>query len=175
MWSAQQLAKVATATTANGLPDIKTGFTAAERQLVASRIIAKCDALDGASDGMVQDIKACQANFSLATDVPTCSDNVRDGTCLTSAQKDAVGNVFSGARNSAGTALYASFPYDAGLGARLVRMEAGQLDHARSGRGRLHVHHAAAKRFGAEPLVGVRAELQHGQRRAEDLRHQRRV
>ncbi|MBW8835302.1 MAG: tannase/feruloyl esterase family alpha/beta hydrolase, partial [Burkholderia sp.] len=115
MWGAQQLAKVATATTANGLPDIKTGFTAAERQLVASRIIAKCDALDGAGDGMVQDIKACQANFSLAADVPTCSGDVRDGTCLTTAQKDAIGNVFSGARNSAGTALYASFPYDVGV------------------------------------------------------------
>ncbi|MFM0245012.1 tannase/feruloyl esterase family alpha/beta hydrolase [Paraburkholderia sediminicola] len=116
MWSAQQLAKVATATTPNGLPDITTGFTAAERQMVASKILAKCDALDGASDGMIQDIKACQANFSLATDVPTCTNNVRDGTCLTSAQKDAIGNVFSGARNSAGTALYSSFPYDAGLG-----------------------------------------------------------
>ncbi|MFL6688136.1 tannase/feruloyl esterase family alpha/beta hydrolase [Paraburkholderia graminis] len=115
MWGAQQLARVATATTANGLPDIKTGFTAAERQLVASRIIAKCDALDGAADGMVQDIKACQANFSLAADVPTCSGDVRDGTCLTTAQKDAIGNVFSGARNSAGTALYASFPYDVGV------------------------------------------------------------
>ncbi|WP_341316847.1 tannase/feruloyl esterase family alpha/beta hydrolase [Paraburkholderia sp. IMGN_8] len=116
MWSAQQLAKVATATTANGLPDIKTGFTAAERQMVASRILAKCDALDGVSDGLIQDIKACQANFSLAADVPTCTGNVRDGTCLTSAQKDAIGNVFSGARDSTGNALYASFPYDAGLG-----------------------------------------------------------
>jgi poly(3-hydroxybutyrate) depolymerase len=114
MWSAQQLAKVAT-TTANGLPDIKTGFTTQERQLVASKIIARCDSLDGASDGMVQDIKACQASFDLARDVPTCPANVRDGTCLTSAQKDAIGNVFSGARNSAGTALYASFPYDAGI------------------------------------------------------------
>ncbi|WP_250486251.1 tannase/feruloyl esterase family alpha/beta hydrolase [Caballeronia sp. GaOx3] len=115
MWSAQQFAKVATAKTASGLPDITTGLTAAERQLVASHIIAKCDALDGATDGMVHDIKACQANFDLARDVPTCTTNTRDGSCLTSAQKDALGNVFSGARNSAGTALYASFPYDAGI------------------------------------------------------------
>ena len=116
MWSAQQLAKVATASTSTGLPDITTSFTAAERKMVASKILAKCDALDGATDGLVQDIKACQTNFSLANDVPTCSANVRDGTCLTSAQKDAVGNIFSGARNSAGTALYSSFPYDTGLG-----------------------------------------------------------
>ncbi|NML32465.1 tannase/feruloyl esterase family alpha/beta hydrolase [Paraburkholderia antibiotica] len=116
MWSAQQLAKVATATTSGGLPDITTGFTATERQMVAAKILAKCDALDGATDGLIQDIKACQANFSLATDVPTCTNNVRDGTCLTTAQKDAIGNVFSGPRNSTGDALYASFPYDAGLG-----------------------------------------------------------
>ncbi|WP_250490576.1 tannase/feruloyl esterase family alpha/beta hydrolase [Caballeronia sp. INML2] len=115
MWSAQQFAKVATATTTGGLPDIKTGFTTQERQLVASRIVAKCDSLDGVADGMVQDIKACQANFDLARDVPTCSANVRDGSCLTSAQKDAIGQVFSGAHDSAGTALYASFPYDVGI------------------------------------------------------------
>ncbi|MCM2495795.1 tannase/feruloyl esterase family alpha/beta hydrolase [Burkholderia glumae] len=117
MWGAQQLAKVATATGANGLPDITTGFTAAERQMVASRILAKCDALDGVADGLIQDIKACQANFSLADDVPTCAGNLRDGSCLTSAQKDAIGKLFAGARDSAGNALYASFPYDAGLGA----------------------------------------------------------
>jgi feruloyl esterase len=115
MWSAQQLATVATGTTSSGIADITTSLTSTERQLIASKIIAKCDALDGVADGLVQDIKACQANFNLSTDVPTCSSNVRDGTCLTTAQKQALGNVFSGARNSAGTALYASFPYDAGI------------------------------------------------------------
>ncbi|MGF6367893.1 alpha-beta hydrolase superfamily lysophospholipase [Paraburkholderia sp. RAU6.4a] len=115
MWSAQQLATVATAKTSAGIADITTGLTTAERQLIASKVIAKCDSLDGVADGMVQDIKACQANFDLATDVPTCSSNGRDGTCLTAAQKQAVGNIFSGAKNSAGTALYASFPYDVGV------------------------------------------------------------
>jgi hypothetical protein len=89
MWGAQQFAKVATANTANGLPDITTGFTAAERQMVASKILAKCDALDGASDGLIRGIKDYQENFSLASDVPTCTTGVRDGSCLTSAQKDA--------------------------------------------------------------------------------------
>lgn len=115
MWSSQQLASVATATTPAGPPDITTSLTPDERQLIASKIIAKCDALDGVADGMVQDIKACQANFDLARDVPTCTNDVRDGTCLSGAQKQAIGNIFSGARNSAGTALYASFPYDAGI------------------------------------------------------------
>ncbi|MGF6300927.1 poly(3-hydroxybutyrate) depolymerase [Paraburkholderia sp. WC7.3d] len=115
MWSAQQLATVATAKTSAGIADITTGLTTTERQLIASKIIAKCDSLDGVADGMVQDIKACQANFNLATDVPTCSSNGRDGTCLTPAQKQAVGNVFSGAKSSNGSALYASFPYDVGV------------------------------------------------------------
>ncbi|MEX3897792.1 tannase/feruloyl esterase family alpha/beta hydrolase [Paraburkholderia sp. JPY432] len=115
LWSAQQLATVATATTSSGIADITTGLTTTERQLIASKIIAKCDSLDGVADGMVQDIKACQANFNLATDVPTCSSNGRDGSCLTAAQKQAIGNIFSGAKNSAGTALYASFPYDVGI------------------------------------------------------------
>ena len=35
--------------------DPSTGFTAAERQLVANAVLAKCDALDGATDGLVQD------------------------------------------------------------------------------------------------------------------------
>ncbi|MBB5447126.1 MULTISPECIES: tannase/feruloyl esterase family alpha/beta hydrolase [unclassified Paraburkholderia] len=115
MWSAQQLATVATAKTSAGIADITTGLTTAERQLIASKIVAKCDSLDGVADGMVQDIKACQASFDLATDVPTCSSNGRDGTCLTAVQKQAVGNIFSGAKNSGGTALYASFPYDVGV------------------------------------------------------------
>ncbi|APA87713.1 tannase/feruloyl esterase family alpha/beta hydrolase [Paraburkholderia sprentiae WSM5005] len=115
MWSAQQLATVATAKTSAGIADITTGLTTTERQLIASKIIAKCDSLDGVADGMVQDIKACQANFNLATDVPTCSSNGRDGTCLTPAQKQAVGNIFSGAKSSGGSALYTSFPYDVGV------------------------------------------------------------
>lgn len=114
MWDTQQFARVATANLPSGQPDISTGFTVPERNLVAGRIVARCDALDGATDGMVLDVKACQSTFSLANDVPTCT-GARDGTCLTASQKSAIGNVFAGARNAAGQPLYASFPYDPGL------------------------------------------------------------
>ncbi|MHA7682482.1 tannase/feruloyl esterase family alpha/beta hydrolase [Cupriavidus sp. PET2-C1] len=114
VYGAQQLAAVSTAG-ADGTPDITTAFTAAERALVAGRILAKCDALDGVTDGMVQNVSSCQAQFSLARDVPTCASATRDGTCLTLAQKTAISNLFAGARNSAGQALYAGFPYDAGI------------------------------------------------------------
>ncbi|KGW21133.1 tannase and feruloyl esterase family protein [Burkholderia pseudomallei MSHR2451] len=115
MAGAQQFARIATATAAAGRPDIRSGFTDTERRFVASRILAKCDALDGVADGLVEDIAACQARFDLNADVPGCANGVRTGQCLTGAQKTALANVFAGARNSAGEALYASFPFDAGV------------------------------------------------------------
>jgi Tannase and feruloyl esterase len=104
------------ATVATSPADLSTAFTATERKLVASAVLARCDALDGASDGLVQDTKACQAAFSLASDVPTCA-SVRDGSCLSAEQKTAIAPIFSGATTSTGAAVYASFPYDSGLGA----------------------------------------------------------
>lgn len=127
LWGVQQYATVSTATkatdtTASGtvvtlptpLADVSTAFTAAERTMIASKIIDKCDALDGASDNWVGNVSACQKTFNVATDIPSCS-GARDGSCLTSAQKTVLANVHSGAKNSAGTALYNSFPYDTGI------------------------------------------------------------
>ena len=95
--------------------DLGTAFTAAERATVSNAVLAKCDALDGAGDGIVQDVAACQSAFSLDRDVPTCS-GARDGSCLTTAQKSGIARLFAGATTSTGGKIYASFPYDAGLG-----------------------------------------------------------
>ena len=54
-----------------------TGLTDTERALVASKVLAKCDALDSAADGLVEDVNACQAAFSLNDDVPTCTGTRR--------------------------------------------------------------------------------------------------
>jgi Tannase and feruloyl esterase len=103
------------ATVATTPGDISTGFTAAERGMVSAAVLAKCDALDGASDGIAQDTTACQAEFKLDRDVPTCS-GARDGTCLSAEQKTAIAPIFSGALDSTGKSFYSSFPYDSGLG-----------------------------------------------------------
>ncbi|AMO24039.1 tannase/feruloyl esterase family alpha/beta hydrolase [Ramlibacter solisilvae] len=95
--------------------EISTGFTQAERQLVSNRVLVRCDALDGATDGLVQDTQACQLAFDLARDVPTCT-GARDGSCLTAQQKLSIGQLFTGATTSTGARIYSSFPYDAGLG-----------------------------------------------------------
>ena len=94
--------------------DLSTGFTAAERALVANAVLGKCDALDGASDGLVQDVQACRAAFDLHRDVPTCS-GARDGTCLSAQQKTVVSRIFSGPKTSSGSLIYSTFPYDPGI------------------------------------------------------------
>ncbi len=110
IFGARQYAQVATDPS-----DLATAFTPDERATVAASVLATCDALDGVADGLVQDVDACQATFSLATDVPTCT-GARDGTCLSADQKTAIAPIFSGATTSTGAPIYASFPYDAGLG-----------------------------------------------------------
>ena len=109
LYGAQQFNAVATSAT-----DLSTSFTVAERALVAARVLDRCDALDGATDGLVQDVQACEAAFSLERDVPTCT-GARSGACLSGAQKTALNHIFTGARNSRGEAIYASFPWDAGI------------------------------------------------------------
>lgn len=113
---AREYAKVATVSPVTSSADLATAVTDTERALIASRVLAKCDALDSAADGLVQDVAACQAAFNLADDVPTCS-GARDGTCLTADQKTVLQTIFDGPRTGSGQRIYASFPYDAGFGA----------------------------------------------------------
>jgi feruloyl esterase len=122
LWGAQQWATIATpgATVRHPinpkamLADLGSAFSAAERQAVASAILARCDALDGARDGMVHATQACQTAFNLDRDVPSCA-GARSGSCLTPAQKGVVAGVFSGARTAGGQAFYTGFPFDPGL------------------------------------------------------------
>jgi Tannase and feruloyl esterase len=122
LWGAQQWAPlaVAGATTKHPLnptamiPDLSGAFTKAERKLVADAVLAKCDALDGAKDGLVQATQACQTTFNLATDVATCTGE-RNGACLSAAQKTVIASVFAGGRTTSGESIYSAFSYDPGL------------------------------------------------------------
>ena len=115
IFGAQRYASVATAPP-NTPPGLETAFTAAERKTLANAVLARCDALDGASDGLIQDPRACQHKFDLMRDVPTCA-GARDGTCLSQAQKLAIAPIFSGATTSNGQRFYAPFRYDSGIAA----------------------------------------------------------
>lgn len=113
LYGVQQYARIAT-NDDKGLPDLRTAVTPREFALIGQRIVEKCDALDGAKDGMVLDTVACQAAFDLRRDVPTCSGE-RDGTCLSAPQKTALAHTFDGATNGAGAPLYAKFWFDPGI------------------------------------------------------------
>ena len=116
LWKAQQYAQVSTQG-ANGQPDLNTAFTPAEFQLVSKKIVEKCDALDGATDGQVNDVQACQAAFNLQRDVPTCPapNAARDGTCISAEQKNVLARVFAGPTNRQGEALYTGAWFDPGI------------------------------------------------------------
>lgn len=109
IWGAQQYRRVAT-----DAGNLGSAFTAAERRLVADAVLARCDALDGLKDGLVQASDACTQAFDLARDVPTCG-GARDGRCLSAAQKQAVAAIFRGATTRDGRPFYAGFPFDAGI------------------------------------------------------------
>jgi Tannase and feruloyl esterase len=96
--------------------NITQAFSPADLALVSTSILAKCDALDGAADGMVNDVAACKAAFNFATDVPQCASGVApDGTCLSATQKTALANIFAGAKGTSGDLLYSDWPWDPGI------------------------------------------------------------
>jgi feruloyl esterase len=118
-WDSQALMAAAQSTDpVTGRPAIWSALSAADMAYVNSRVLAKCDALDGATDGMVSDVKACQSAFSLTNDVATCAaGTASDGTCLTALQKTTLAKMFAGPKDSSGKALYADWPFAHGISA----------------------------------------------------------
>ena len=97
------------------IADLGSGFTPQERMTVATSILDKCDALDGAKDGLVQDVAACGAAFSVMRDVPNCNGDTRTGQCLTIDQKRVLSLVQAGAKTPSGQSIYSQFPFDTGM------------------------------------------------------------
>jgi hypothetical protein len=113
LWDAQQFASIARTNPATGRPDLESSFSAADLQLVSSRILDRCDALDGLRDGVIADPVACLRTFNIKRDIPVCR-KVHDG-CLTLAQKAVLERVFSGPRDKSGQPVYPGLFFDSGL------------------------------------------------------------
>ncbi len=110
-WDVQAAASVAPLYT-DGKPIISQAFSPGDLNLVADATLQACDALDGLEDGMIDNPPACAAAFDPA--VLTCAAGKTD-SCLTAAQVNALKAMFNGPVNSAGEALYATWPYDTGV------------------------------------------------------------
>jgi len=68
--------------------------TPAKLALVADKVMAKCDAIDGLKDGLIDDPRKC--NFDPRRDVAACSAGTDSPDCLTGAQAEAVAKVYGG-------------------------------------------------------------------------------
>jgi hypothetical protein len=68
--------------------------TSEKMALVAERVMAKCDAIDGLKDGLIDDPRKC--DFDPARDVPACKEGADSKDCLTAAQAAAIAKVYGG-------------------------------------------------------------------------------
>ena len=94
--------------------DIRRALSRENMQRVADEVVKQCDALDGAADGIVGAIAACQKAFD-PKKLRCEADGVQ--ACLSEPQVTALVRAFGGVKDRSGKALYSSWPFDAGLGA----------------------------------------------------------
>ena len=80
----------------------------AKLALVAEKVMTKCDAVDGLTDGLIDDPRRCQ--FDPVRDVPSCREGADAADCLTAAQAGALKKIYDGPV-SAGKPLFPGFMY----------------------------------------------------------------
>ncbi|MBN2339271.1 MAG: tannase/feruloyl esterase family alpha/beta hydrolase [Acidobacteria bacterium] len=69
-------------------------LSAAKLNLLAEKVMARCDAMDGLADGLIDDPRRC--DFDAARDVPACAAGVDEPGCLTAAQAATVARIQNG-------------------------------------------------------------------------------
>jgi feruloyl esterase len=98
---------------AEGQPVLAASLTPADMTLVANAVLDACDGADGLRDGLIQAPASCRFDPA-ALRCPTAE---KTAACLAPAQVEALQTVFGGARDRRGEAVYASWPWDAGIAA----------------------------------------------------------
>lgn len=95
---------------ASGRPVLGGAFTPGELDIVAKGILRACDALDGATDGMVNNVRDCKFD---PVAVQCAAEGGQD--CIAPAKAQALKQAFAGARNSKGELIYSTWPFDPGI------------------------------------------------------------
>jgi hypothetical protein len=91
-------------------PIIYPAFPQPDQSLFEAALLQTCDALDGVSDGVIDNLPACKAKFDPATATYTAGGTTyplqctgaKNATCLSPAQIQAIKNINQGPRTSAG-------------------------------------------------------------------------
>ena len=100
----------------NGSPDLVRTFSDADFAIVAASVAKACDALDGAVDGMVQNLAACTTSrVRPALEARMCKAG-KEASCLSRDQIDTLIRSLGGPQDSKGHPLYAAWPWDIGIG-----------------------------------------------------------
>lgn len=115
-WAAQAMMAITPAPIRkfpNGIPVLYPAFPVADQNLLTSAILAACDSLDGITDGVVDNLPACQTKFDPATFVfpesgqPLQCTGAKTPACLSSAQIDVIKKINRGPRNALGQPIKA--------------------------------------------------------------------
>jgi feruloyl esterase len=80
---------------------------AAKMPMVATAVMAKCDAVDGLKDGLIDDPRKCK--FDPKVDVKACTAGQDGADCLTTAEAVALGKIYSGPVSSSGKAIFPGY------------------------------------------------------------------
>ena len=107
-WNSIELASIAPHRP-DGSPDLTQSLTEADLKQLTHAVLEQCDAQDGLKDGLIFNTEACR--FDPA--VLKCSAGQTAG-CLSKEKVDVIDAIFKGPHNSAGKAIYSSWPYDSG-------------------------------------------------------------
>jgi feruloyl esterase len=97
----------------DGSPILDPAFPEPDQKLFTSALLAACDGLDGRVDGVIDNLRACQARFDPATFAfqdtgqPLQCTAAKTSTCLSPAQINAVKIIHQGPRNSIGDRIKA--------------------------------------------------------------------
>ena len=81
--------------------------SAGKMAMLADQVMAKCDAIDGLTDGLIDDPRNCSINVS--EDAPLCPAGTDNDSCLTPAQADAIQKIYDGPYNTQGQQIFPGF------------------------------------------------------------------
>ncbi|MES2533850.1 MAG: tannase/feruloyl esterase family alpha/beta hydrolase [Pseudomonadota bacterium] len=102
----------------SGEPAIGMSFSDPDLLLVRNAVLQACDALDGLSDGIVDNLPACTTQrVHPQLQAAQCSGAKTEG-CLSADQIGTLEKAYAGAVDSRGQQLYADWPWDPGMGGR---------------------------------------------------------
>ena len=97
---------------AEGKPILAAALSEGDLRLVADAVLRRCDAADGLADGSVDAMVSCRFDPAALR----CPEGKAEN-CLGAPQVEVLERVFNGARDGQGRALYAGWPWDAGIAA----------------------------------------------------------